>query len=227
MIYQVWTHVLDMVNDYRNYTQEDFELQKRYLTNEVDFNLVKAISIRFCNGRIADNMNAVYHKVYSRIREILTDFSNEAEISEELEESIEIVDTFDFEEIVSNWVVEPMLLCLETEEELQQETFCAICLENYKKLEIVTTNCNHEFCNGCMCNHLDYQCSKENPTCPMCRTTVKTLEIKDADFYDNLYERYVKNRQVIYAPIHPMPDPDGITDIDNLDSFELFPEGIF
>jgi hypothetical protein len=128
--------------------------------------------------------------------------ANEEEISEMLSESIEMLDPDEAEEADVEeaeaveeenfqWRVEPFLLCLETAEELKEEVFCSICLDDHTKLDTVTTNCGHKFGKICMCAHLDYQLVTHCPTCPMCRTEVTTLEIKDVDFYDELYERYV------------------------------------
>jgi len=125
------------------------------------------------------------------------------------------------------WTVEPLLLCLETVEELKEELFCSICLDEHKKIETVTTNCDHTFCKSCMCANLDhYIATNRLPTCPMCRTNITTLEIKDVDYYDELYDRYVT------VPLSTVPENmldhlHGVGDIQFLDSFDLFPEGIF
>jgi len=133
----------------------------------------------------------------------------------------------DSTEWIIEWIVEPFLLCLENAEELKEQIFCSICLEEHKKIETVTTNCGHTFCKSCMCENLDHHITtNRRPTCPMCRTNVITLEIKDACFYDELYERYVS---VPLSTLNEnMPeDLDAIADIQFLDSFDVFPQGVF
>jgi hypothetical protein len=127
----------------------------------------------------------------------------------------------------TQWIVEPLLLCLETAEELKEQIFCSICLDNHTKIETVTTNCGHNFCKNCMCENLDHHITaNRRPTCPMCRTNVRTLEIKDADFYDELYERYVT--VPLSTVREDMPeDIDTVSDIAFLDSFDFMPEGVF
>jgi hypothetical protein len=46
--------------------------------------------------------------------------------------------------------------------------------------------------------------NKENrlPTCAMCRTIITTLETKDAELYDDLYERYTNKppQKIVIEP---------------------------
>ena len=133
----------------------------------------------------------------------------------------------DSTEWIIEWIVEPFLLCLENAEELKEQIYCSICLEEHKKIETVTTNCGHTFCKSCMCENLDHHITtNRRPTCPMCRTNVRTLEIKDACFYDELYERYVSVPLSTLNETMP-EDLDAIADIAFLDSFDFMPEGVF
>lgn len=206
------------------FTIQDLDRQMRYLENEVDFRVVKALSIRFCNGRVSDSRNVIFEKIYSCIFEMFTEiaYDDDDEIGHYID-IIDVVDIRDSEPKTTN-IIEPLLLCLETIEELQEEMFCAICLETHKKISMLITNCNHEFCKNCICEHLDYASKNSVPKCPMCRTKITTLEIKDVDYYNEIYNRYVKNNQ---NHNRVYPDPDNIADIDFLDSFDFYPESVF
>jgi hypothetical protein len=62
------------------------------------------------------------------------------------------------------------------EENSENETIdCPICFNTHSVEETFKTNCNHSFCIECMKNHLrtDAQCK-----CPMCRTKVTMLDLK-------------------------------------------------
>jgi hypothetical protein len=54
----------------------------------------------------------------------------------------------------------------------KKEQDCPICYE--KMQTMITTNCNHEFCDSCVKSYLE-SCTK-HPTCPLCRE--KTRELK-------------------------------------------------
>jgi hypothetical protein len=62
------------------------------------------------------------------------------------------------------------------EESQMNETLdCPICLNSHTIDNVFITNCNHSFCLECMKQHLktDVECK-----CPMCRTKVTTLDLK-------------------------------------------------
>lgn len=132
------------------------------------------------------------------------------------------------------WTVQPMMLCLETSDELAVEVDCPICLDAIKQIQTLTTNCQHVFCKDCLCKHLDNTRVDASPACPMCRTTIKTVEIKDIDFYDELYDKYTMGQEHVSEPsLNPslqdhliqdplMQDPASVSF--DLDSFDLFPE---
>ena len=230
-LHDVWSHIVNMVGHHSEWNYQAFTFQKRFLQEEVPHHLVVAIAIRFCNLEYSytSTFDDIIQSIYHGLNLVYSDMENEEEISEMLNQSIEMIDPDQAmeEDVPKQWTIEPFLLCLETVDDLKDDMFCSICLDNHAKLSTVTTNCGHEFGKVCMCSHLDHQLSNNrNPTCPMCRTEVRTLEIKDADFYDELYERYV------IAPISAMhidipDDLDLISDIAFLDSFNFMPQSVF
>ena len=65
------------------------------------------------------------------------------------------------------------------EENCRNETIdCPICFNTHSVERTFKTNCNHSFCIECMKNHLrtDAQCK-----CPMCRTKVTMLDLKQTN----------------------------------------------
>jgi len=90
------------------------------------------------------------------------------------------------------WKVESLLLCLETYDELNKKKECPICLEEVKTINILTTNCNHEFCGECIMKKLDTDRSKCTPNCPMCRRDIKTMEIKCPEIFNEFCDKYSK-----------------------------------
>lgn len=79
--------------------------------------------------------------------------------------------------------IEPMILCLETIEELATITECNICYDEKRVFDMNTFQCQHSFCNGCVISLLK---SVKAPTCPYCRQCVKTIEVKDMEHYESI-----------------------------------------
>lgn len=64
---------------------------------------------------------------------------------------------------------------------------CPICYETLKYEDIVTLNCNHEFCKTCIIQTL--HCSKnENPSCALCRKEICSILVPDVKTYDSIAE---------------------------------------
>jgi len=79
-------------------------------------------------------------------------------------------------------LIEPLLLCLESVEELGKNSECPICFEEGTNLlDMDTTACQHSFCHSCIIKHL-----QTKPNCPMCRAPVNTLQVRHKDHYDEI-----------------------------------------
>lgn len=233
-LHRVWSHIVGMVRHHSEWSEHVFTFQNRFLQHNVSHNVVIAVAVRFCNleSPYTCTFDDIIYSIYRGLNSHYLDMANEEEISEMVSESIEMLDPDQAQEAEEEeaenfqWRVEPFLLCLETAEELKEEVFCSICLDDHTKLDTVTTNCGHEFGKACMCAHLDYQLVTRCPTCPMCRTEVTTLEIKDVDFYDELYERYV-NAPLDTALENMSNALDSSSEVAFLDSFEFMPQSAF
>ena len=74
---------------------------------------------------------------------------------------------------------------------------CSICFDEEKTiLDLDTTACKHSFCHSCIMNHL-----KRKADCPMCRASVKTLQVRRQENFDEVKETtfgYIENIQEVF-----------------------------
>ena len=91
--------------------------------------------------------------------------------------------------------IETMMLCTETEEELQEtKTECPICLSHdIKCINTITTNCRHTYCSPCLQGYFKSlnQKHRENPKCAMCRVEMCSLEFKSVELYKEITDKYI------------------------------------
>lgn len=194
------------------YDEEAFEPQAFYLANTLSCQVVRAISIRFCGADDSDSQFTMVAKIYLFLKNMYSMWEQEAQQMEIDAYLNQMADS-----VLSDWRIEALMLCLETTEELKEQVQCSICLEDsIPKISTITTNCQHMYCKECICLHLDKKRElAQEPSCPLCRTTITTLEIKDSDFYEEIYMKYSQ--------------PSAVRDHSAafLDSFELFPVQLF
>ena len=78
----------------------------------------------------------------------------------------------------------PILLSPEEDEEVSQSIECPICYEEeIPFLDMNTTSCRHMFCHDCSMKHLH-----RTHSCPICRSTIKTLQVRQQEHYDKVNE---------------------------------------
>jgi hypothetical protein len=93
-------------------------------------------------------------------------------------------------EVVPSYpIIEATMLCLETQNELQQCIECVICQEDKPILDCNTINCGHSFCHGCITKHINSK-GKDRPSCPLCRTPIISLQIKDIENFQNFEHNF-------------------------------------
>ena len=86
----------------------------------------------------------------------------------------------------------PSLSVIETREELEKCEECAICLENKKIADIVTINCGHKFCGGCITTTLKKHSNKYvAPTCALCRAPMTSFVVKNPEIYNLVSEHCI------------------------------------
>ena len=89
-----------------------------------------------------------------------------------------------------HWKIEPIMPQLYTESELREIKQCPICYDETREFNLMTTNCNHTFCNNCITTYLDTERNKQCPHCPMCRSTITSMNIKSIILFDEFSNRY-------------------------------------
>jgi len=89
-----------------------------------------------------------------------------------------------------HWKIEPIIPRLYTESELCQIKQCPICYDDRAEINLMTTNCNHIFCNTCITTHLDTERNKRHPHCPMCRSIITTMNVKSITLFDEFSSIY-------------------------------------
>jgi hypothetical protein len=98
-------------------------------------------------------------------------------------------------EVVANqaryYRITATILCTESEAELQELKECPICYsDETKMIDMLTTNCNHEFCLSCICSHIDSIELNRKVACPMCRADITNFVVKNQDFYQIINRKY-------------------------------------
>lgn len=88
------------------------------------------------------------------------------------------------------WKIEPIMTRLYTESELREIKQCPICYDDTPEINLMTTNCNHTFCNSCITTHLHSERNKRHPHCPMCRSAVTTMNIKSIILFEEFSNKY-------------------------------------
>lgn len=88
---------------------------------------------------------------------------------------------------------------------------CPICYENEKTM--ITTNCNHHFCNTCVRSYLksSYECkhSKEL-NCPMCRETISELKTTSEEIITMLENNICNESTVLQQEIQREREPQDL-----------------
>jgi len=91
---------------------------------------------------------------------------------------------------VSTQLIEPVFI------EGGEYIECSICFDEEKTLlDLDTTACMHSFCHPCIMKHL-----KRKADCPMCRASVKTLQVRRQENFDEVKETfgYIENIQGVF-----------------------------
>jgi hypothetical protein len=71
----------------------------------------------------------------------------------------------------------------------ETETECVICLDVKPRTQVAKTNCGHEYCIGCVKNHIQVNKDKTTKlTCPMCRAELNELLVMDVEEHTVLHD---------------------------------------
>jgi len=88
-------------------------------------------------------------------------------------------------EVDTPCIIAALLMCIETPEELAAPAECNICFDTKTVLDMDTFQCQHPFCHACV---LQMMVRNARLCCPLCRTRVKTIEVKDVDGYNDIQD---------------------------------------
>jgi len=176
----------------------------------VQTKLLRCISARFCRGKVSENKQICMDRIIARIAENYAEWALNDQLPVRmenllwaphptfLEEQHTIEGVLDFRRELQEPIPQPApvverprkyiqlgLLAIdeEDEEDLTANLDCPICLEERPKLIMLSTTCNHDFCTGCMCEHLK---KSKQTACPLCRTEIKTIWARDPECYEEV-----------------------------------------
>lgn len=159
------------------------------LLEDTPWNVTVAVAIKYCSAKIADknNKEKILDLIYDSLWRHWSNYWWTRELQDLFDKEVEMLKP------KNQWTISTALLCVETEAELKDPVDCPICLETYQKIQSISTNCNHTFCKDCMCSHIDHATQK--PSCPMCRTDITSMEIKDVEIFHEINKKY-SERQI-------------------------------
>jgi hypothetical protein len=175
-----------------------------YCKNSPDNNkMIRAFACRFCNCRIRSRIEVVINKILAFVfdlnfNQIINNPHNHILVSEITPIKISVV----FNAILLNYIIyndmlnnEPPIniqlnlsLILNENLEKQNEIIeCSICYNEYKLVDCLTFNCNHNFCVNCSKDLIKNKHTK----CPNCRCDIKEMNCYNNNNY-NYIEKEVK-----------------------------------
>lgn len=90
---------------------------------------------------------------------------------------------------------------------------CAICIEQISRDKYCKLLCNHSFCSSCIFQYIEtlYKSNREDPACPLCRTTITYVMITKSN-YNNCLHSITKIKNIYKVNTNPY---------DEMDNFEL------
>jgi len=93
--------------------------------------------------------------------------------------------------VIRKFYISPILVCQETDEELEEAFECPVCYESIKNINSITLNCCHKFCEGCIKGILNTHNSIRGvpgPGCALCRERMTTFVVKNDTLLDSISE---------------------------------------
>ena len=68
---------------------------------------------------------------------------------------------------------------------------CPICYDSIPKKDMITTNCEHDYCGICLTNYFDSLAVTKVPSCPLCRKQITQLQFKNEILFNDIREKYI------------------------------------
>lgn len=165
---------------------EELQWIRKYIIQNISLDILNVIGARYAKVRYGSSMeehiSGIAHSVISELLKVV----------ELDEESRKIwVDDFPMVEDTSKFeTFHPVIVPVISAEPIQPgaRSECSICLEDKDAVDILKTNCGHSFCKICICTHIDSKITAS--ACPMCRTEISTLEVKDEATQLEIKDKY-------------------------------------
>lgn len=82
-------------------------------------------------------------------------------------------------------------LVQEQEQKNDNNCDCPICYDLIPKKEMITTNCEHDYCGTCLTNYFDSLSATKAPSCPLCREPITQLQFKSEILFNDIREKYI------------------------------------
>jgi hypothetical protein len=77
---------------------------------------------------------------------------------------------------------------------------CPICFDSIPKKDMITTNCNHDYCGACLTNYFNGLSCTKDPSCPLCREQITQLQFKNKTLFNDIREKYILEVQAQEPP---------------------------
>jgi hypothetical protein len=130
--------------------------------------------IPFIQQTIMDNN---IHYLDLRLSEFLNDIQNYEDLaSENKKHNIQAVLCIEIDNDETN------------KNDVTQVEDCSICYDETHVKDMVSLNCNHNFCGTCIKKVLTTCNIEKSPCCALCRTTITTMNIKNVEILNNIKE---------------------------------------
>jgi hypothetical protein len=179
---------------YRFYSMENFKLKYNSDRETYINNLASEFSWDELPWPLPEKINNIPEETFCEFYELL--LANTHEIWHEY-----------FEEVISMHRPTARRFNIEANINIAKKSkskSCPICLSNKIKCKnIVTTNCNHEYCGDCFAEYL--QSVKADitkiPTCACCREKITTIDVKDKALQTNYKKEFCR------APLKRAEEP--------------------
>lgn len=195
IIEQTWNRALCLANLWiENRVDGDFDDVCEYL-EQIPTNLLWTIGLQYANMPIGQTKAVVIGGICRRIQEESLAFlrlssHQRIEMLQRIGDGDFVVENtyplnssfMEIDEDMENKSLEikPILICLESKEELLQQVECPICYDDFTLLSMDTLECRHMFCHGCITTQI-YSNPSVRPCCGLCRNPIKSVEVKDVD----------------------------------------------
>ena len=186
----------------------DHIAKAKWAMRRIDSKLLRSISARFCGGKVSETKPIAMDRIIGKIAENYTQWALTDQLPirmehlpwvphptfvEARERQLADIRSFRVTPAPAQFMEPPpvprkhiqlaLLALEEDEEDLTVDVDCPICFEDTPKFMMLSTTCNHDFCVGCMCQHLK---TSKHTDCPLCRAEIKTIWARDPDCYEEV-----------------------------------------